>query len=227
MGPEFWQTIMGKRLIEGDIPRLIKALERIAEALDEPDLDEPINVKLTQKGMEVTNRRIPSPPLEPIRELAVPAKKRLVRGETHTAKIRNKLSAISFGNEMSSDQEMAITHIVEHLAAIDVDTYELELTISDLKNSIGVLGARIRYVEEADRESRAQLEKFVKKATKWVCSECGGSSVQLQMWVDPNTGDNHGDVEPVAASTCYCATCENNIWIIEREEYERRKKEEK
>lgn len=33
-GPEFFQTLMGKRFYEGDVPRIIKALERIADALE-------------------------------------------------------------------------------------------------------------------------------------------------------------------------------------------------
>lgn len=82
MGPEFWQTVMGQRLIEGTIPRIAKNLERIAvmleksggnfntavqqqatemmkravkDALDalEVDDDAPIDVQLTEKGMEV------------------------------------------------------------------------------------------------------------------------------------------------------------------------------
>lgn len=34
MGPEFWQTLMGRKLIEGDIPRIVRSLERIAGALE-------------------------------------------------------------------------------------------------------------------------------------------------------------------------------------------------
>lgn len=33
MGPEFFQTIMGKRFYEANIPRIIKALENIATEL--------------------------------------------------------------------------------------------------------------------------------------------------------------------------------------------------
>ena len=32
-GPAFHQTVMGRRLIEGDLPRLVDALGRIADAL--------------------------------------------------------------------------------------------------------------------------------------------------------------------------------------------------
>lgn len=60
MGPKFFQTVMGKRFYESDVPRLVKALERIAKALertDEPHPDEPIDVKLTKKGLEATKGR--------------------------------------------------------------------------------------------------------------------------------------------------------------------------
>jgi hypothetical protein len=32
--PEFFQTVMGHRFYEGQLPRLIKALERIADCLE-------------------------------------------------------------------------------------------------------------------------------------------------------------------------------------------------
>lgn len=79
MGPEFWQTVMGQRFIEGTVPMIAKNLERIAvvleksggnfntavqqqatemmkravkDALDalEVDDDAPIDVQLTEKG---------------------------------------------------------------------------------------------------------------------------------------------------------------------------------
>ena len=33
-GPEFFQTIMGKKFYEADVPRALRALERIADALE-------------------------------------------------------------------------------------------------------------------------------------------------------------------------------------------------
>ena len=33
-GPEFFQTGMGRKFYDGDVPRLLKALERIATALE-------------------------------------------------------------------------------------------------------------------------------------------------------------------------------------------------
>ena len=34
MGPEFFQTMMGRKFYEADVPRLIKALEKIAVELE-------------------------------------------------------------------------------------------------------------------------------------------------------------------------------------------------
>jgi len=34
VGPEFWQTIMGRTLIEATLPRIARSLERIAVALE-------------------------------------------------------------------------------------------------------------------------------------------------------------------------------------------------
>ena len=42
--PDFFQTIMGKRFLEGTMPRIASALERIAEAL-EKNLEEPTSPK--------------------------------------------------------------------------------------------------------------------------------------------------------------------------------------
>lgn len=33
-GPGFWQTLMGKTYYEGTLPRIARALERIADALE-------------------------------------------------------------------------------------------------------------------------------------------------------------------------------------------------
>ena len=35
MGPEFFQTRMGQKFFEGDIPRMIDAINRLAEAVEE------------------------------------------------------------------------------------------------------------------------------------------------------------------------------------------------
>jgi hypothetical protein len=49
-GPEFWQTIMGHRLIESDIPRMMKALERIALSLEKMVELEEKHVAALEKG---------------------------------------------------------------------------------------------------------------------------------------------------------------------------------
>lgn len=45
-GPEFFQTVMGHKFYEADVPRVAKALERIASALEKrnEDPDDPVNV---------------------------------------------------------------------------------------------------------------------------------------------------------------------------------------
>lgn len=35
MGPEFFQTVMGRQFFEGTVPRIARALERIAKALEQ------------------------------------------------------------------------------------------------------------------------------------------------------------------------------------------------
>lgn len=51
-GPSFFQTMMGKVYYEGTLPRIARALERIAEALEAqnratPTLDPPTHTKET------------------------------------------------------------------------------------------------------------------------------------------------------------------------------------
>jgi hypothetical protein len=40
-GPSFFQTLMGRTYYEGTVPRLVKALERIADALEEQNRRSP------------------------------------------------------------------------------------------------------------------------------------------------------------------------------------------
>ena len=47
---EFFQTVMGKRFFEGQVPKLIKALERIADALE--DIAEQKESKDKEDGSE-------------------------------------------------------------------------------------------------------------------------------------------------------------------------------
>jgi hypothetical protein len=45
-GPEFFQTIMGRKFYEADVPRALKALERIAAALERIAAEEyPVEVE--------------------------------------------------------------------------------------------------------------------------------------------------------------------------------------
>lgn len=48
MGPEFFQTMMGQRYYEGTMPRIAKALERIADQLEKGNADVLKNVKPTE-----------------------------------------------------------------------------------------------------------------------------------------------------------------------------------
>lgn len=38
---QFFQTLMGRKLIESDVPRIAKALERIADALEQQNTSAP------------------------------------------------------------------------------------------------------------------------------------------------------------------------------------------
>jgi branched-subunit amino acid aminotransferase/4-amino-4-deoxychorismate lyase len=43
MGPEFFQTMMGRKFFDGDVPRLIKAIERLAHAVETINLPKEID----------------------------------------------------------------------------------------------------------------------------------------------------------------------------------------
>jgi len=45
---ELHNTLMGRRLIEGDIPRIVKALERIADALENDAKNQLVKAFLTE-----------------------------------------------------------------------------------------------------------------------------------------------------------------------------------
>lgn len=51
-GPKFFQTVMGKKFFEGDVPRLVRALERIAKSLEQKEPLEPkdFNTKVQQRA---------------------------------------------------------------------------------------------------------------------------------------------------------------------------------
>lgn len=64
MGPEFFQTGMGKKFFEGDLPRLVKALERIAAAVEKKD--EPHTVGPAKTREEAKAEGVPETQLERI-----------------------------------------------------------------------------------------------------------------------------------------------------------------
>lgn len=196
MGPEFWQTHMGKKFIESDVPRLIKALESIAKALG-PQMTQTVggdSSKVMQGAAEMFNATLqrraaemmgepagaaetmpghgvyemPSAISEELETRARRVWRKLLPGETHTAKIRNALQAFNtlideHGSEEEEDQLMlrdaivAREAILDHLAATDKERYELKLAISDLKNNLRILGSRIQEVEKLDKETYRQL----------------------------------------------------------------------
>ena len=103
--------------------------------------------------------------------------RKLLPGETHTAKIRNALQAFNtlideHGSEEEEDQLMlrdaivAREAILDHLAATDKERYELKLAISDLRNSLRILGSRIQEVERLERETHRQLREEQTKNRK-------------------------------------------------------------
>lgn len=194
MGPEFWQTHMGKKLIEGDIPRLIKALESIAKTLGPQMVQtvsgdsskvmqgaaEMFNTTLQRRAAEMMGQppagvvetmpghgvyEVPGAISEELEDRARRVWRKLLPGETHTAKIRNALTAVTVlisdvdadEDESVIDARSAIEDTLDHLAAIDKERYELKLAISDLKNNIRILGSRVQEIEKLERETHRQL----------------------------------------------------------------------
>lgn len=43
--------------------------------------------------------------------------------------------------------------------------------------------------------------------SKYCCSECGGTNVQVQAWINPNTGQIIGTLE---SNDCWCEDCEDH-----------------
>ena len=52
-GPEFFQTIMGRKFYEADVPRALKALERIADALERIAAEEPESTPEQKCGEQI------------------------------------------------------------------------------------------------------------------------------------------------------------------------------
>jgi hypothetical protein len=51
-GPSFFQTLMGRQFFDATMPRLAKALERIAERLEQPPAAPRVVVVVTDGGAE-------------------------------------------------------------------------------------------------------------------------------------------------------------------------------
>ena len=51
-GPSFFQTLMGRQFIDATMPRIAKALERIAERLEQPSGAPKVIVVVTDGGPE-------------------------------------------------------------------------------------------------------------------------------------------------------------------------------
>lgn len=125
MGPEFWQTFMGKKFFESDVPRGLRLLERLVDAL-EANPGRLIIHPNAGRGRKHD---------EAVVERAKKVRGTLLPEETHTSKVRNKLQSVvvvldelrdgvgdSFKeNEITSDAKKAVEEILDHLAAIDVD----------------------------------------------------------------------------------------------------------
>jgi len=50
MGPEFFQTMMGRKFYEADVPRVASALERIAAAMEEANRLEKLKMGVQPMG---------------------------------------------------------------------------------------------------------------------------------------------------------------------------------
>ena len=58
---ELHETIMGRRLIEGDVPRMLKALERIADALEnnaKTELTKAFLTEMSESDIDVSDGEV-------------------------------------------------------------------------------------------------------------------------------------------------------------------------
>jgi hypothetical protein len=58
---ELHETLMGRKLIEGDIPRMITALERIADALEnnaKADLTKAFLTEMTESDIDISDGEV-------------------------------------------------------------------------------------------------------------------------------------------------------------------------
>lgn len=67
-GPSFFQTLMGRQFIDGTMPRIARALEQIAERLEQPSGAPKVIVVVTDGGPEGAARVV-----EALREAGIAA----------------------------------------------------------------------------------------------------------------------------------------------------------
>jgi hypothetical protein len=185
---------MGRQLIDGTLPRIAKALERIATAL-EPKLVSGFNTEVQRRAAEMMGK----PRAEAIEEMkghdsyVMPAGSKwdvkpepiseemerlakrtqfLMPGETHTSKIRNALSVFMEHAE-EGDGFAAMETMRAHLAAIDKDRYELLLSIHDIRNNNRELAWRLKELQRLEsatydraRTLEAELKELREKVAK-------------------------------------------------------------
>jgi hypothetical protein len=55
------------------------------------------------------------------------------------------------------------------------------------------------------------------KKEMFVCEKCGGTNIEIKVWIDPNTREHLYDADEPA----WCEDCEKNVRIIPKSEYVR------
>ena len=53
--------------------------------------------------------------------------------------------------------------------------------------------------------------------TIWKCTECGGTNVEIKMWVNPNTNEQ-SDTGGLERSDCWCKDCEEHTELETEEQ---------
>lgn len=59
--------------------------------------------------------------------------------------------------------------------------------------------------------------------TKFVCSVCGSSYVQVRAWVDPNietVKNEEMEFDPNESEDCWCQDCEDHNSLVTEEEFQ-------
>ena len=52
--------------------------------------------------------------------------------------------------------------------------------------------------------------------SKYCCSECGGTNIQVQAWINPNTGQI---VDTLESNDCWCEDCEDRTKLKQKGNY--------